>query len=377
MKILVIGGTGTMGKPLVDLLYKDNEISVICRKKKAELQGVCYYYGDAKDRKFMSSVLNQHFDTIVDFCLYSSIEFPLYYEPLLKATDQYVCLSSVQVCADSNIPKTEESPRFLETDPPVRGQFGNGNYFYYCYEKARIEDVLKKSNYKNWTIIRPSITMNEDHYMWGDFRDEEWTYRIFRGKSVVIPRNMLGVKTSITYGGDVAHMLRAIIGDSSTLCQTYNVTSNVYTWGELLKIFKRIYERLGYPVKIKYIRNHEPIIKNSVRKSYYERTRTIDRAFDSSKVYELMRQKNMEKNFVSLEDKLEEWINRDLSRIPPKIRKSQIDQVARLDSITGEKTSRCLFDGNMEYFQYLFARSFPGLYYTLIVFLIKIHNYIR
>lgn len=377
MKILVIGGTGTMGKPLVNLLYKDNDLSVVCRKKKEELQGVCYYYGNAKDRAFMSDVLNQHFDAIVDFCLYSSTEFPLYYEPLLKATDQYICLSSVQVCADIDDPKTEDSPRFMETDPPVKGMLGEGNFHWYCYEKARIEDVLRKSSYKNWTIIRPSITMNEDHYMWGDFRDEEWTYRIFRGKSVVIPKNMLSLKTSITYGGDVAQMLLAIIGDKSTLCQTYNVTSNVYTWGELLNIFEKIYERLGFPMKIKYIESHEPIVKNSARKSYYERTRTIDRTFDSTKVYELMRQKHIEKNFASFENKLEEWINRDFCRIPQRISHSQIEQVARLDSITGEETSKDLFEGNLDYLQYLAARNLPGIYYPSIVFLKKLYHLIR
>ena len=57
-KILVIGGTGNMGRPLVKSLAEAGHcVSVVCRKKVAEEDvsrlagsGGGYFYGDAKDR---------------------------------------------------------------------------------------------------------------------------------------------------------------------------------------------------------------------------------------------------------------------------------------------------------------------------------------
>ena len=301
---------------------------MVCRKRKEEKSGVIYHYGNAKDIDFMSKVLGGGgYDSIVDFCLYTPEEFLFHYEALLNATDQYICLSSVQVCADVEGLKTEETPRFMENDPPVNKLFGGNNHLY-CYEKARIEDVLKKSYYTNWTIIRPGITMGEDHYMWGDFLNEDWTYRILWGKTVVIPKNMLNLRSSIACGDDVALMLKAIIGDKITLGQIYNVTSYIYTWGELLEKYQSIFNRIGKPIKIKYIDNHIPLVKYHGRSSCYYRTRCIDRSFDSSKVYELMDNKHIPRDFSSLDKKLEQWIRKDMDRIPEVISEALLSRVA-------------------------------------------------
>lgn len=371
MKILIIGGTGTMGAPLTDLLDSLNEdVSIVCRNKTKEKKNVKYFYGNAKDEVFMQAVLSTgHYDSIIDFCLYNSKEFSQKYELLLHHTNQYICLSSIQVVADSDLPKTEESPRYMETDPPMKGE----KYYWYCYEKARIEDTLIKSGYQNWTIIRPSITMNEDHYFWGDFIDELWTYRILRGGTVPIPKNMLNVKTSITYGGDVAQMLLSIIGNPTALGQIYNVTSNVFTWGQLLELYKSIFGKMGFQIKIKYLDNAKPLMINSGYKYLYERTRTNNRVFDSSKVYRLMEQKKIKREFASFENKLEEWVRRDLSRLPKSIERSQIMQVALLDKICNEFTNRSAMGGAKHYSIYLCYRIAP----TLTCFFSQICRYVR
>lgn len=376
-RVLVIGGTGTMGKPLVQELLSraDYNVSVVCRKKSKEDSRVKYYYGDAKDPSFMDSVLQQHYDSIIDFCLYSSKEFSERYQLLLSSTNQYVCLSTVQVCADIDGPKTEECPRYMEVDPPVKD-----NYYWYCYEKARIEDFLKKSGQMNWTIIRPSITMNENHYFWGNYFEEQWRYRILRKKHVVIPKNMLDVKSSISYGGDVAHMLMAIIANSSCLGQIYNVSSNVYTWGELLKMFIRAYKKYGYDVLIKYIDNTEPLISNDGEKYVYERTRQIDRTFDNTKVQLLMKSLNLNMNYAPFERKIEEWIANDINRLPSTIVNNQVEAVALVDRLTGENTARVVFGTTIDYCKYLIFREVPiilSIYSFLIRTLRKIYRTIK
>lgn len=104
MNILIIGGTGTMGKPLVDLLKDNHNVTVVCRKKVKEINGVEYFYGDANNLSFLRNLLKCHYDSIVDFSWCSSSQFEAKFQILLDATAQYFCLSSAAVVADGAIP---------------------------------------------------------------------------------------------------------------------------------------------------------------------------------------------------------------------------------------------------------------------------------
>ena len=73
MEILILGGTGAMGVPLVKLLSKDNKLFVTSRSKKENKENITYIQGNAKDPEFFSS-LNfspfQHFNFIFVLLLY-------------------------------------------------------------------------------------------------------------------------------------------------------------------------------------------------------------------------------------------------------------------------------------------------------------------
>ena len=125
------------------------------------------------------------------------------YEALLKSTSQYICLSSCAVIADGDLPLTEESPRFLD----VNGRTTGRNIPYHI-SKALIEDILLHSEYKNWTIVRPHITYNDTHLIWGEFCEEEFILRSVLGKKIIVPKDMMSCKTSLTYGGDVSWMIK-------------------------------------------------------------------------------------------------------------------------------------------------------------------------
>ena len=47
MNILVLGGTGSMGRPLVDKLSKENTVHVTTRKAKASTDNIKYIQGNA------------------------------------------------------------------------------------------------------------------------------------------------------------------------------------------------------------------------------------------------------------------------------------------------------------------------------------------
>lgn len=354
-KILVIGGTGTMGKPLVSELYsKKYYIDVLCRHQVVDNRNIRYLIGDAKDNAFMKKVLSEYYDVIVDFCMYSSQEFRLNYISLLKATKHYICLSSAAVYADDNEPKSEEFPRYMEIDPPV---FGEDKYMWYCYEKARIEDILRTSKYNNWTIIRPGMTMNDNHFFWGDWIDEEWCFRILHNKKVVIPKDMLKYKASITYGGDITQMILAVISMPEAIGQIYNVTStNVFSWEELLHVYQKAFEKNGYAIKIHYVESSEEILKYYPGMRYvYERARLLDRVFDSSKIYKLMGSYC----FTSVEEKIQEWVSDYINKKPQKIRSIKVFSTASIDKITGENTSILFFESLKDYSLYFIYRYIP------------------
>jgi len=358
-RILVIGGTGTMGRPLVNALYeKGYELTVVCRKKiEDNRSSIKYRYGNAKDLGFINSVLNEVYDTIIDFCWYTSKEFALNYEALLNGTKQYICLSSAAVYSDIPSPKNENSPRFLETDPPEEG---TQKYNWYCYEKARIEDILIKSKYRNWTIIRPGTTMNDNHFCWGHDWNADWALRIMQGKKVIIPIDMLQYKFSLSYGGHVRTMLMALIDNEKALGQIFNVNSTeVFSWQELLDFYRKVFSKAGYEIKTKKVQSQELIKLNPNLSYWYERARLLDRVFDSTKVYDLM---DNEK-FCPMLNLMEQWVNDFITKnSSKKIEDGALWHTAWMDRITKDSTPRKYFSCTESYLRYLIMRYAPKLW---------------
>jgi nucleoside-diphosphate-sugar epimerase len=77
MKILVLGGTGTMGKNLVSLLANQNhQVTVTTRQHRvASEANIHYVTGNGKELVFLKNLLHNSYDVIIDFLSYSSKEF--------------------------------------------------------------------------------------------------------------------------------------------------------------------------------------------------------------------------------------------------------------------------------------------------------------
>ena len=354
-KILVIGGTGTMGKPLVSLLCKDNDVYVVCRRKVPEKQGVTFYYGDAKDTDFINGLLsNNRFDSIVDFCWYSSEEFRVRFEDLLKATDQYICLSSSAVVADGNIPYTELSPRYLEVTPP-----SSANANEYHYEKARIENILLSSKYKNYTIVRPHVTYNDNHFGWGEYNEEEFLIRGLVGKKIIIPKDILGCLSTMTYGGDVAKMIALLVGNIKALGQIVNVSSpQAMSWAEILDIYKRIFHKYNVNLRCCYLENSLSLQKAIPHLKYrYITDRLLDRVFSIDKFEEITGGKF---DFVNFEEQLDRCVGGYIASIDNHISIKSVYSFAKYDRITKEWTPLKYFGGSRNKLTYVIYRI-PGL----------------
>ena len=362
--ILVIGGTGNMGRPLVKSLVEGgHRVSVVCRRNVSEEDntylanaGGMYLYGDAKDRQFMSNVLSRHFDAIVDFCIYSSEEFRKRMDAFLDKTDQYVCLSTAAVYADIPTPKNESSPRYMESDPP---KAGTAKWSWYCYEKARIEDMLHKSGKSNWTIVRPGVTMNSNHVGWGLWWNDQWLGRIIRGQKVVVEKDILDFKFSLSSGAQVALLIGSIVGNEKALGEVFNVcSSEVWSWKELLDKYKSLLSKCGYRLNIAYV-NSQDVIKANLGSEYvYTRARLLDRVFDNAKIVSLNSSLSWGKSMAEL---LEEWTRNYIQgyKRPIASQDGQLNQMVAMDKLTGACSSRCDFQSLRLYIKYLLMRYFP------------------
>ncbi len=242
MKVLIFGGTGAMGMPLVDLLAAcGDEVFVTSRRPRTSTRpNVRYICGNAQDRALVADVLKGRFDALVDFMSYTRAEFAGRLPMLLNSVGQYIFLSSCRVFAESKTPITEETPRLLDVCED-KDFLATEEY---ALAKAREENLLFESKQKNWTIVRPTVTYNSHRLQLGCYELEEWLGRVLRGKPVVFFDDLADKLTSMTYGEDVARGISYLIGNPNAMGEAVNIASpESKTWGEILNIHKDTLEK--------------------------------------------------------------------------------------------------------------------------------------
>ena len=278
-----------MGQELVPLLAKnlDNVLVITSRKKQKASGNIHYIQGNAMNLHFITSLLKKdEYDIIVDFMLYSVEEFTARYELLLKACRQYLFFSSARVYAASDKLINEDSARLLDISKDQE-YLSAGEY---SLTKAKEEDILKKSDFDNWIIIRPYKTYNINRIQLGVMEKEDWIYRAIAGKTVVILGDIQNLHTSLTSAKDTARILQRIIGDISLNRQTIQIANpEDITWDEIIKIYSDcIEEKHDYKMKICILKDTsdiELLLGNHYRIKY---DGLISRRFDDKKVREIM-----------------------------------------------------------------------------------------
>lgn len=210
MNILVLGGTGAMGVPLVELLsQRGDNVYVTTRSQKKNHENVTYICGNAKEQAFFEKLMTKNYDAIVDFMVYGTEELHQRLKCLLERTTQYVFFSSSRCYAESNTPITEKSSRLVDVckDPEYL------SIDEYGLAKGKEENLLFDSGKKNWTIIRPYITYNTYRLQLGVYEKEDWLRRALEGRTIVFPEDIASKRTSLTYGPDVAGAVVDLVGN--------------------------------------------------------------------------------------------------------------------------------------------------------------------
>lgn len=287
-KVLIIGATGAMGHYLTEKMVQDgHEVVAVSQdavvSKYPNLRHI--QVTDARNPEFVDEITRDHYDGIVDFMIYNSISFRNTFPKYLANTDHYIYLSSCRVFANEENPIRETSPQLLDvtTDPQLL--FSDD----YCIHKARGEDALQASKFRNWTIIRPSTTYSRKRCQLLTLERPKLLEHMRSGKPVLLYEGAKDIPASLTWGGDVAEMIRRLLFNTNALCNDYNVTSSESrTWGEIAGYYHDIFGlNCEWVDELSYQRFKDPTFdpETSLAAVWQLRyARLFNRAYDNSKM---------------------------------------------------------------------------------------------
>ena len=283
MKVLLLGGTGAMGRYLVEILLSLGfEVFITSRKKHYNERNLTYFQGDAHDALFLDLVISSNsYDVIVDFMVYTTEEFRQKCRLLLEHCNQYIFLSSSRVYSGVTTKIRESTPRILDTCQ-------NEKYLMtdeYALSKAREEDILRTSNFLNWTIVRPYITYGTERLQLGILEKDYWIYQALKNRTIVFSKDIAEKITTLTFGYDVARGIASLMGKKDTYGETFHITSlESYKWSEIFDLYLRILEEeLGHKIKYKIVEK-SPNLKYKRDKWQVIYDRLYDRQFDANKI---------------------------------------------------------------------------------------------
>jgi nucleoside-diphosphate-sugar epimerase len=295
---LLLGGTGAIGSHLTNVLSDKGERVVVTSRSRNEINGLVEYRkGNAKNDTFLYEVLRERWDAIVDFMIYSVDEFRRRVNLLLNSTSHYIFLSSARVYNVSQEALTEESERLLDASSDQEFLATSE----YSLSKARQEDILRSSNKKNWTIVRPYITYGEKRLQLGNLEKEKWLYRALKGKSIIFSVDIKNHLTTLTYSLDVAIGIASLINNPNSFGETYHITSDFSCkWSEVLNIYLDVLEEeLGDRPKVIYQDLSDYLTWNPGKyQIIYDRL--FARKFDNTKINEFINTKEFAQVQVGL-----------------------------------------------------------------------------
>lgn len=252
MKILLLGGTGAMGKSLAHTLVEQaHDVHITSRSGKNVVAGASLVLGNALEVDFLKSDVGSGWDVVVDFMSYTSDEFASRKDYLLSIAEHYIFISSARVYADSIYPITEGSDKILDVSKD-RSYLKTDEY---ALSKARQERILETSIDRNWTIVRPYVTYADERLQLGAFEKENWLYRAFQGRKIIFCKDVESRYTTLTCADDVADCIARLIGDERFYTEDYNiVSSHPIQWKDVLNIYLDVLEnRLGTRPQVKYV----------------------------------------------------------------------------------------------------------------------------
>ena len=249
MKILFVGGTGTISMAITRLLAKQgHDLTLLNRgNRNSDLpENVKIIEADISNEEETAKKLEgMTFDCVGEFIGFVPSQLERDFRLFNGKTNQFIYISSAS--AYQKPPKgykiTEQTP--LENP-----------YWQYSRDKKACEEFLMEK-YRNdgfpVTIVRPSHTYDERSVPLGVHGDNgSWQVvkRIMEGKRVIIHGDGTSLWT-ITHNSDFAKAYVGLIGNPKAIGETFHITTDeAVTWNQ---IYNAIADALGVELKPYYV----------------------------------------------------------------------------------------------------------------------------
>ena len=235
MKILFIGGTGTISMAVTRLLAaRGHEVYLLNRgSRSAELpKNVTVLQGDINDEAAVSKMLGgMTFDAVGEFIGFVPAQVERDCRLFAGKTGQYIYISSA-----SAYQKPLSSPFITESTPLCNP------YWQYSRDKIACEEYLMRMYRETGfpvTVVRPSHTYDERSVPLGVHgKGGSWAVikRIMAGKTVIIHGDGTSLWT-ITHNSDFAKAYCGLVGNIHAIGQAYHITSDEsLTWNQIYQI---------------------------------------------------------------------------------------------------------------------------------------------
>lgn len=282
-RVLLIGGAGTLGSyTATELLMAGYRVDCIDSSERTSYNRNLTYIRAAADDTLLRELFSRHhYDCVVDFIHYPDWQsYPARGELLLQNTDQLIFLSSYRVYADRQHPVTEEAPQLLQAlDDPVFLSRES-----YAVPKSHIENWLRGSGYRNWTIVRPVISFSHYRFDLVTQNSRVMLPRILQHKRVLLPDCCRDKAAGLCWAGDTGKMIAALCCNEKALGEAFTLgTGENLTWGEIADLYTEI-----AGLKFEWI-DMETYLSVATNHNYMDRCillydRVWDRIIDNSKV---------------------------------------------------------------------------------------------
>lgn len=235
MKILFIGGTGTISMAVSKLLLSQGHTLYLLNRgnRNLSLSGdLVELKADVNDENRVKELIKElHFDAVADFIAFEPPQLERDYRLFKGKTDQFIFISSA-----SAYQKPLADYRINEGTPLANP------YLEYSQNKIACEDYLMKLYREEGfpvTIIRPSHTYDERSVPMGA-HGKNGSYaivkRMLEGKPVLIHGDGTSLWT-LTHNSDFAVAMAGLIGNIHAIGEAVQITSDEsLTWNQIYQI---------------------------------------------------------------------------------------------------------------------------------------------
>ncbi len=233
MKVLFIGGTGTISTDVVRLSQERGwEITLLNRGNKKSPEGVNNIVVDMADEAGVEKALGHLcFDVVAQFIGYTAEDAKRDIRLFRTRAKQYIFISSASAY------QKPLADALITESTPLRNP-----YWKYSRNKIAAEEVLMKAYQEEGfpvTIVRPSHTYNGTKAMvalHGKKGNWQTLQRILDGKPIIIPGDGTSLWT-LTHSSDFAKAYVGLMGNPHAIGHAFHITSDEsMTWNQIYEI---------------------------------------------------------------------------------------------------------------------------------------------